>query len=300
MSTPELPIRHRYKELKTDDYSHVENPIGSHKYDGAAFFLSFDKDGTPKYISRRVSVKGAVIDRTANIPHLSDFKLPEYHGQEFHVELYHSGKERSEDDIDHAVVSGILNSLPKRAIATQEIRGPVRAAVLDIVKGHPQTFAEKLDVIKDLVAKVNKPDLFHHPEYKIGKDEIDALLKHTSDKKHEGVIVTSLTTPESDNVRYKVKHYQTYNLRITSLTQEVDIHGKPKNSTGAFVVVDATGKEVANVGTGISREIRIESWKHPEKWIGKLIQVKAMPTTADRLRHPIYNGDADGELDTVE
>lgn len=296
----QLPIRHKYKQLDEKIIDTIEDPVGSLKYDGAAFFLSFDKDGSPHYISRKPSVKGRLIERTSQLPHLADFKLPEMHGKEFHVELYHSGKTRDETKIDHAVVSGILNSLAPRAIATQKLKGPIRASVFDIVKNGPSTYKEKLEIIKDLTSKINKPDLFHAPDFKLTREEIKALLKETADKGQEGIIVTSLTSPEHKNIRHKVKHYETYNLKVTGVTQEFDKHGQPKNSAGAFVVSDASGREVAKVGVGLSRELRLDAWKNKDRYLNTLIQVRAMPTTAERLRHPEYNGVADGDWDIVE
>ena len=58
---------------------------------------------------------------------------------------------------------------------------------------------------------------------------------------------------------------------------------------------------VGKVGTGFDRATRIDAWKNPQNWKGKLIQIKAYPPSipGGQVRFPIYNGFADGDIDTV-
>jgi hypothetical protein len=99
----------------------------------------------------------------------------------------------------------------------------------------------------------------------------------------------------------KIKHVDTFNLRVTKVLQEFDIYGKPKESMGALVVEDASGREVANVGTGFSRDERIQIWKDRLSWPGRDIQVKTLGTVkvGGKLRAPVYNGMADGAVDLL-
>ena len=83
------------------------------------------------------------------------------------------------------------------------------------------------------------------------------------------------------------------------MQQEEDIYGKAKDSMGALVLADSTGRVVGRVGTGFTREQRIEIFKNPKRWLGKIIQVRAMPPVASQIRMPSYNGLADGEVDTI-
>lgn len=291
--------RAKFKDAKTADVvDNIKDPVGTVKHDGAAFFLHITRKDTPEYISRRLSVKGHHLDRTPKLPHLADFAAPEFRGATFHVELIHTGKDK--DGVDnHAHLSGILNSLAPKAIETQKNTGPVRAVLLDVTNPKLPTFQDKLDYMKKFQETVGKPDLLYLPETKIGSKDIKQLSKDTKEKGLEGIIITSLSHPEESNVRHKVKHVDTYNLRVSKVTQLVDKNGTPKPMVGALVVEDSTGKEVANVGTGISREQRMEWWRNPHKIVKSLINVKAMPSTARRLRAPVYNGEADGEIDKV-
>jgi ATP-dependent DNA ligase len=178
--------------------------------------------------------------------------------------------------------------------------GPVRAIIHDVVAPHVNTFGEKIAIMKRLEESVGKPDILRTAQFKIGKAEFDKLVRETKEQGLEGVIATSLTKPESQNPRIKVKHTKTGNFRIKALTQEYDKNGNPKQSTGAYIVEDANGKEVAAVGMGLSREERIQSWNSPHLYIGKAIQVKFQDKAVNKLRSPCYNGDADGLIDKFE
>lgn len=290
----------RAKYREDMDWTKLTDPVASIKRDGAAFFLKIGPDGSPQYLSRRESVKGGFPDRTPQLGELSNVKVPEYAGDVYHVELVHTGKDNGLGDLDsHARVSGILNSLPERALATQRVLGPVRAILIDVIEPKLPTYGEKIRRMQEFSQSFNRPEIMQTPSIKIGRTEIEKLISSTKQAGHEGVIITSLTAPESTNIRVKVKHVDTYNLRVVGVTQEVDIQGNYKDSLGSFIVEDATERVVAKVGTGFSREDRIEFWKNRDSWIGKLIQVKAMPTTAHKLRAPVYNGIADGDIDKV-
>lgn len=90
-----------------------------------------------------------------------------------------------------------------------------------------------------------------------------------------------------------------YNLRVVGIVQEIDKDGNPKDSMGALIVADSSGKIVANVGTGFSRLQRKDAWENKPSWMGRLIQVETMGLARDKLRAPVYNGDADGDWDLV-
>ena len=144
-----------------------------------------------------------------------------------------------------------------------------------------------------------KPSVFFTPTFVKGKAAIEKLIEQTKGEGREGVIITRLDKPDYDVARIKVKHLQTYNLRVARIIQEEDKNGKLKPSMGAMALVDTTGREVCQVGGGFSHALRKEIWENQKLWVGKLIQVRAMAPTAEKLRSPQYNGDADGDIDTV-
>jgi hypothetical protein len=260
--------------------------------------MKFNEEGVPSFISRRQSVHGHYPDRTEKLPQFHDIKLPEYAGHIVPIELIHSGWIKGSVE-SHAGVSGILNSLQCKAIADQASRGPVRAVLLDVLNPKIPTYAKKLDYLKTLEQKVGKPDVLFAPDVKITKDDIQDLIHTTKQEGREGVIITDLHMPEEINPRIKIKHFGTYNLKISGIQQEVDINGNPKNSMGAVHVVDGSGREVATVGTGWSKEERERIWKTWPADLGKMIQVKAFPSQAHRLRGPVYNGEGESTIDTI-
>lgn len=266
------------------------------KRDGAAFHAVIGADGYARFISRRLGVGGDYPDKTDRIPHLAAIKFPDkYIGNVINTELVHTGQNSDGPD-SHRVVSGILNSLGPRAASTQKLIGPIRAIMLDVQKPELSTYRDKLDYLKEIEQAINKPDILStievHPQ-----SEIDNLVRKTRDQKAEGVIVTSLTMPEMDNTRWKIKHRISHNLKISRILQEEDISGKLKPSMGSVEVSDSRGVPVANVGSGWSRAEREEAWQYPSRYLGRLISVESMGIAKDRLRAPVYAGDADGEID---
>ena len=289
--------RASYKENK--DWENINNPVGMPKYDGANYYLQIDNAGNFHFFSRRPSIKGGFPDRTSQLPHLTDKSFPEFAGQVYNVELIHSGHSFSDTKQDHPAVSGILNSLPEKSIETQERTGPVRAILLNVLYPKIDTFAEKLGKMRELEKAFGKPEVLRTTSIKIGKAAIEDLVDSSKKIGGEGAIITSLTDSEEGNPRIKVKHTNTWNLRVSGVTQEYDKLGNPKESAGGLKVVDSTGREVATVGTGFSRQQRQDIWNNPKSWIGKAIQVKARTPSRHKLIAPVYNGESDGQMDKV-
>lgn len=271
--------------------------LTSLKYDGANYFLAYDHQGVPTLTSRRLSVSGEVIEKSDRVPHLAK-PLPSQAGKVYNVELIHTGHDPHAPE-SHARVSGLLNALPPRSIREQSVDGPIRAVVFDMLEPKVETFNDKIPHLQGLVADFGDSNLMFHPEYAHGWGGMRALIAKSKQEGREGIITLNPVAPEAKNTRVKLKHKNHYNLKVKAILQEMDIHGKPKQSAGALLLEDATGREVGKVGTGFDRKTREDIFKHQNAWINKLIQVEAMKPTGTKLRQPVYNGDADGELDTV-
>lgn len=289
-------VRHKYVEK---DWTQLNHPVASKKWDGAHFVIDFDESGKMKVYSRRQSVKGDYPERTAQLPHITEKSLPTYAGNRIAVELVHTGKNKTEIE-SHPTVSGILNSKLERSLATQAEKGPVRAVLIDVKNPILPTYKDKIEYLQGLEKEFGNSDVFFAPHLEHGVKNINRYLDQIKKNKGEGLIVSDYESPEETSLRYKVKNFNTYNLKVIGQQQEVDIHGHPKDSMGALLLADATGRFVGRVGTGFDRATRIDSWKTP--WTGRMIQVKAYPPSkvGGNIRFPIYNGEPDGELDTVE
>lgn len=291
----------RPKYLEPNDkksWENIEDPVGTVKYDGGSYFASVDSSGKLRFVSRRPSVKGGYPDRTSALPHLTDKSIPEFAGTILNGEIIHTGFNKNEVE-KHSVASGILNSLPPKAIETQGLIGPLRYVIHDVVNPPLQTYGQKLEHMRKIEAALGKPDLIFVPQIASGHEAINSLIRRTKERGQEGVIITSLTKPEQDNNRFKVKHKITHNLIVSDIIQEVDKDGTPKPSMGALVLKDASGKEVGKVGTGFSKADREDAWNNKRNWLGRAIQVTSFGFAVNALRMGVYNGDADGDIDTV-
>jgi hypothetical protein len=294
-------VRHNYVDSNKRDWAKIPDPAATKKWDGAHMFLRVEHDGSLRYFSRRPSVKGGFPERTSQLPQLTQRKLPALAGNVYSVELVHTGKSKNSIE-SHPRVSGLLNSLPPKSIADQQSLGPIRAVLIDTINPSLSTYKEKLIHMKGVEDAYDDPSVLFVATPKISKRDIVGLIDSTKARNEEGVIITSLTLPESLNKRIKIKHVNTYNLRVVGVIQENDKDGNPKDAMGALTVVDGSGRIVGNVGTGFSQDQRREAWLHPNLWINKGIQVKAMGlgSVGGRLRAPVYNGDSDGEIDVVD
>lgn len=290
--------RSKYKDLPPGQLPNDPDLVGTEKFDGASFFVPVASDGSLRFFSRRPSVKGGFPDRTESLPHLTAKKLPQYAGNVYNVELIHTGHHKDAPE-SHRMVSGILNSLSPRAVVTQAATGPIRAVLHNVINPELPTFGDKLKHMKEVEEAFGNPDVFFVVKHVEGPKAIQQLAAQTKAAGREGVIVTSSTESENTNVRWKIKHKIQHNLRVVRVLQEFDKDGKPKPSMGSLVCEDANGKEVAQVGSGFSKAQRADAWENPKDWIGKPIQVESMGLAVGKLRMPIYNGDADGELDAV-
>ncbi len=275
----------------------AENRVSSLKYDGANYWLAYSENGVPSFTSRALSVKGEKIVKTDRVPHLAK-TLPSQAGKVYNVELIHTGHDPYAPE-SHARVSGLLNSLPERSIREQSIDGPIRAVVFDVKDPAIKTYNEKIDHIKALVNDFGDPHLLFHPHYEYQEDGMERLIALSKKEGREGIITLDPTADEANNPRIKLKHKNLYNLKVTAILQERDKHGNLKPSAGALALADATGRDVGKVGTGFDHATRRDIHENPNAWLNKIIQVEAMKPTANKLRQPVYNGDADGELDTV-
>jgi hypothetical protein len=290
--------RATYRDDSEKDWTQIKDPVGMLKWDGANFFVPVEADGSLRFFSRRQSVKGGFPERTSQLPHLTQKKLPEFAGQVFNVELVHTGKTPFGKEA-HGTLSGILNSKTEKSIATQAETGPVRMVLHNVVEPKLATLKDKLLHMKAFERAFGDRGLVRAVEPHLGHVAIHKLIADTKMKGQEGAIIASLSAPETANHRVKIKHKQHFNLVVARIEQEMDKHGSPKPSAGALVCNDRSGREVANVGTGLSHPLRKEIWENKSEWLGRAIQVETMGLAVGRLRSPVYNGEADGDVDLV-
>lgn len=291
--------RAKYKDDSKRSWADVKDPVGLNKFDGANYFVRIESDGGMRFFSRRPSVKGGFPERTESLPHITSKKLPQFAGQVFNAELIHTGHNPYGKE-SHPAVSGILNSLSPKSIATQKELGPVRVILHNVIEPYMPTYKDKLLHMKSVQDAFGNPELLRVAEPHLGPEAIRKLIDKTKKEGREGVVITSLTEPEASNTRIKIKHQDYFNLRVVGFEEEIDKNGKPKGSLGSLVLADSSGRIVANCGTGFTPALRKEIWENRPSWENQLVQVKTMGLARQRLRMPVWNGLSDSpEVDTV-
>lgn len=127
----------------------------------------------------------------------------------------------------------------------------------------------------------------------IGRDEekIQKLFNEVRKQQLEGLMankVNGLYRRKRSDAILKIKDFNTIDLRIVDL-----LEGKNEfqGMLGAFVV-EYRGNRVG-VGSGISEEIRRNVWRHQEKFIGRVIEIKYFEKSVDKngidsLRFPVF------------
>lgn len=167
--------RAKYIEGK-QEWEKLPDPVASVKHDGANFFMTIGPVGELRYFSRRRGVKGDFPERTSQLPHLTEKKLPQFAGNVYNVELVHTGHSPQGKE-DHPKLSGILNSLPERSIQTQKEEGPVRAILLNVISPKINTYQEKLEHLNEVAKAYSKPHILKPVSVKIGRDNVQDLIE---------------------------------------------------------------------------------------------------------------------------
>jgi ATP-dependent DNA ligase len=262
--------------MSSDEPLNDKDYFATEKIDGAHYLAELTPRGI-SFTSQRKSVKGALIERENNVPHLRDLKAPnKYDGFVLRGELWH--------DKGFNTVSGILNSKPPRAVETQKQVGLVQFAPFRIHKGpHGEEnlpYEEQYKIIKDISA--NFPHYFEPPRVadKPHKDFFEEIGR----ERGEGVVLVHKQTGES----YKMKHRYDYDLKVDGFTPGT---GKYEGrAVGAINLKDKAGRSVGKVGTGLTDEQRIDMHKNPDKYIGKLVKVESRKPLIGQLREPSFLG----------
>ena len=257
---------------------------------------------TLSMISRRYSKDGHPIHREGNVRHMVfTFVEPDFVGKVFRAELWHP------DGV--TTLSGILNSNADKAAVTQQKIGLVRMMVFDYegstVDGRffasPMPYTERRKFYTEFVRSLNEARygkrsaphpksalIFTVPEVAIGNpDDIYKFYKHITDSYDfplgEGIVVKLPDEPARAYEWIKMKKTMTFDLKIVDILPGT---GKYSNAAGKVLVADATGNIVATVGSGFTDEERYNMMKHPEEYIGKVIEVKAQALNKEALRAP--------------
>lgn len=89
-------------------------------------------------------------------------------------------------------------------------------------------------------------------------------------------------------MKFKPKKRDLY--RIIGTQEEVSIHGESKGTLGALICVSADEATIFNVGTGFTRDQRVEMWRKRDELVGKWAEVNYQHLTTGKgvPRFPVF------------
>lgn len=299
-SQPTLPIvpANEYTTEFPEEVWDNQNYVAENKIDGANFTAYVTPRGM-SFISRRESVNGHPINRSHNIPHLRDIKLPKkFQGAVIQGELAIAKKGSNGLWIaDNELTAGTLNSKPFNAIKSQEQYGKIILFPFEVIKapGLPRnaTYQQRRQYLEEL-ARAADSEYIVLPESRTTNKRsfyetvIDSSAEFNSVKRTgEGIVLKRLDGDHRtrDFVWMKQKSHTDLDLYVNGYTDgEGRLSGR---GVGALLVSDRSGRVVGKVGSGLTDEDRIEIYANPQKYLGKVVEVRATEVTKDgNLRGP--------------
>jgi len=205
-----------------------------------------------------------------SVPNIEEFDGELYiHGKSFeHITSITSRTVNMHHDF-RSIEYHIFDVIPTSGVSTpQHVRFVHLAEVKDEVTKYPI----QIKVVPTYLAE--------------DMDEIAIILDTMLANGYEGVIIRSKDAPYERKRSYsmmKLKPRKEDEYTITGSLEEISIHGDPKDALGAFIC-KGDSHHTFKVGTGplLTREHRIELWKHRRRLVGKRVKVKYQDLTKDK------------------
>ena len=181
---------------KSSDKWDDPNWWAEEKIDGSRYLMHIGETGN-RFTSRQKSRgTGLPVEKTENIPHLSETAYPELAGTILDGEIQHK---------DFSRTVSIMGSKPERAIQLQQEIGLIDYYVFDILeyKGEnvrEKTYKERRAILEGVVDKLNNSNIFATEVVKQDKKE---FYKMIVERGGEGVILKDINSVYVDNTRSK-------------------------------------------------------------------------------------------------
>lgn len=269
----------KYKEIHPDQAHLGEDYVMQAKIDDAFNIIYLGDKGDPiRVFSHRQAKRGdtGLIEHTYKVKSLEDERVkPETRNTVIRGGLYGLGKNGR--PLDPNTIAGMLNTNTWKSREKQDQLGDLKIVIYDIdkYKGRDmkeQPYKNKLEILHKLV---QEHPSFSLPEMAFTQESKTQLLNRIKNKIHEhtdeGVVLHNLYNYERP---IKAKFNQDHNVYIREFFPG---SGKYTNKAiGGFKFSHtADGPIVGEVGTGLSDRERIMMYKHPEKFIGTNVVVRA-------------------------
>lgn len=266
--------RKKYKDLKDPGEADLSPYIASEKLDGAMVYAKITDKGIT--LTSRHKGKRGELHKEHHVPWVRDVRVPKrYHGMVLSGELVHPNGFMN--------AAAILNSLPDRAVAKQELIGRLRFYPHDVVGQQGMTYEEKLKLLENFVQDA-KNDYIRMPRY---SHDARKLLKKIQSEGGEGVVLAKPTDTDADPFQ-RVKLWESYIGEVVGYEKG---SGKFKDGIGSLLVRDQHGRTV-HVGSGknMDHALRREILRNWNKYKGSKVRVLARGATENSLRQPLWGG----------
>ena len=152
---------------------------------------------------------------------------------------------------------------------------------------------ERRQLLEDLMGHLPSTSLLRLvPQFEvINTEQIDApaLLQEATAKGWEGVVLKDIDAPYYAGKRskawLKLKEQTTYDCKVVGFQPG---KGRLDGAAGALLVLSPKGKLVA-VGSGLTDDQRLEINDHPERWVGRQVEIACQQfTPSGSMRHPVF------------
>lgn len=298
----------RCKGKFSDNYLTSSDWVAEPKLDGGRYMLYIEMDGETIHLySRRDFPR---IDKAANVPHFAR-PYPGLAGVILDGEVINERAVRGGfKPLALGETTGIMNSLPAKAIARQKVEGLLFYCVFDIlaingVDVHTKPLKERRALLKAVVEHMSQTTdtVLLVPQF----DDKDALFNSMLTAGLEGVVLKNVNSAYGVNW-VKMKRCADFSVIISGYKPG---QGKYTNTLGAVAVSVyqsfrasthvycntcaaqlSPGQEhscLVEVGfaSGMTDAERDDIWKNQDAYLGRVIDITAQEVTKDgRLRHP--------------
>lgn len=287
--------KQKYKVIKSDDIDYSDHTkVLEPKIDGASSIFELNSDKPNKIYSYRVSKKSGInIDHSDQVPKIRDLSIPDIFNKTIlRGELF---AQTDNHPMPAEQVSGILNSSVSKSLETQKDKGWLQSRIYDIIKFRGRSVANdpygtKLGLIKQIETALPELKLVETAFTPEQKSKLVEDIKHgRHPETKEGVVSWDLNKPTGKPE--KLKFRDNYDVYIRSVFPAISkASGQIKGEAGGFTYSwSPKGKIVGNVGTGFSREKRIDMIQNPEKYLGEVARVKSSQKySSGALRAPSF------------
>jgi DNA ligase-1 len=266
------------------------NYIAERKFDGSRYCLQTGYNGGIIFTSRRESVKGGMVNKADNVPHIVMEAQLLLSGTILDGEVDVPGNKRN-----FKMVQGVMGSLPERAIQLQEENVKLIYKVFDILEFQGENLRDKPFITRrKLLEQCISVGQFKYIEVVEQYTDKRELYNQEIEDGAEGIMLKNLNSIYQEDKSpaktwYKVKDKATYDGIVKGYTLGT---GKYKDTVGALKVFQYVGEELVQTAevSGMSDEKRKEFKERLDRGETFIVEFEGYGLFLDThlYRHPTY------------